>query len=72
MFNVIFHVGIKEPPSAALLRWLEERKNGKHENSKFGRNNSQRKGKHFAFELTRFTRKSSTVEIVLIKSFPQI
>ena len=60
---------MKEPPSDALLRWLEERKSGKHKNSKCGRNNSQRKGKHFAFKLTWFARKSSTVEIVLIKSF---
>ena len=44
VFNVIFHVGIKEPPSEALRRWLEERKNGKNRNNKFGRKGSERKG----------------------------
>ena len=45
LFNIIFHVGIKEPPSDALLKWLEERKNGKHENNMFRRKGSERNSK---------------------------
>ncbi|KAJ7354725.1 Major facilitator super domain-containing protein 12 [Desmophyllum pertusum] len=45
VFNVIFHVGIKEPPSDALRQWLEEQKNGGKQNSdKFRRKGSERKG----------------------------
>ena len=44
MFNIIFHVGIKEPPSDALQRWLEERENGKHKNGKAGWKGGERKG----------------------------
>ncbi|PFX27557.1 major facilitator superfamily domain-containing protein 12-like [Stylophora pistillata] len=39
--NIVFHVGIKEPPSDALLKWLEERKNGNH---KFRRRGTEKKG----------------------------
>ena len=44
MFNVIFHIGIKEPPSEALQRWLKEHENGKHKNFKVRWNGSERKG----------------------------
>ncbi|KAJ7370165.1 Major facilitator super domain-containing protein 12 [Desmophyllum pertusum] len=30
VFNIIFHVGTKEPPSEALLEWQQERKQKKH------------------------------------------
>lgn len=42
LFNVIFHVGVKEPPSDALLVWLEERKIGKHKQKKVKRKGSER------------------------------
>ncbi|XP_015747464.1 PREDICTED: major facilitator superfamily domain-containing protein 12-like [Acropora digitifera] len=37
VFNVIFHVGIKEPPSDALKGWLDELKNGKQRRNKSNR-----------------------------------
>jgi len=42
LFNIIFHVGTREPPSEALLKWQEERKQKKLENGK-----SERKGERF-------------------------
>ena len=45
LFNVIFHVGVKEPPSDALPAWLEERKSGKHKRKKVKRKGSERNGK---------------------------
>ena len=43
VFNVIFHAGIKEPPSDALQRWLDEHNNEKR---KRGRNGPEQKGEH--------------------------
>lgn len=40
VFNVIFHAGIKEPPSDALQRWLDEHNNEKR---KSGRNGPEQK-----------------------------
>jgi len=42
LFNIIFHVGTREPPSEALLKWQEERKQKKLEKGK-----SERKGERF-------------------------
>jgi len=44
LFNVIFHVGVKEPPSDALRVWLEERKNGRHKQKKLKRQEGERNG----------------------------
>lgn len=44
VFNVIFHVGVKEPTSDALRVWLEERKNGKLKSNKFKRKGSESNG----------------------------
>ncbi|XP_020619286.1 major facilitator superfamily domain-containing protein 12-like [Orbicella faveolata] len=38
LFNIIFHVGTKEPPSEALLKWQQERKH-----KKLGKGKSERK-----------------------------
>ena len=49
VFNVIFHVGVKEPPSDALRVWLEERKNGRHKQKKLKRQEGERNGEWEVF-----------------------
>ena len=48
VFNVIFHVGIKEPPSDALKRWLDEHKKGKQKHKKSDRNESEQNGENMS------------------------
>lgn len=49
VFNVVFHVGLKEPPSDALRVWLEERKNGRHKQKKLKRQEGERNGEWAVF-----------------------
>ena len=46
LFNIIFHVGTKEPPSEALLKWQQERKH-----KKLGKGKNERKGEDFQFNV---------------------
>ena len=48
VFNVIFHVGIKEPPSDALKGWLDELKNGKQRRNKSNRIGKEREGENMS------------------------
>lgn len=68
VFNVIFHVGIKEPPSDALKRWLDEHKNGKQKRNKSARNESEQNAllTQVVYQPSAARRTSGTSESVVI------
>lgn len=68
VFSVIFHVGIKEPPSDALKRWLDEHKNGKQKRNKSDRNESEQNAllTQVVYQPSAARRTSGTSESVFI------